>query len=73
MKSPRQGKRCGLMSFREIRPRVAEALDYGIGPPDSISEGVRCLGEWKERDRASIPTNILPAESRDTCENRKRL
>ncbi len=61
------------MSLREIRQRVAEALDYGIGLQDSIPEGVRSLGEKQERDRASIPADRFPAESGDTCKNRTRL
>ncbi len=61
------------MSTREIRQRIAEALDYGIGPEDSIPEGVRSLGEKQERDRASIPADRFPEESGDAWENRTRL
>ena len=45
---PRQGKRRCVVSPREIRQRVAEAFDRGVGPQDSILEGVRSLGERKE-------------------------
>ena len=57
------------MSFQDIRHRIAETIDHGIGHQYSIPKGVRNLGDWQERDRALIPTDHFSAESEDAHEN----